>query len=233
MESKNMRIDKLLSHLKYGSRKEMKSWLIKHIVLVDGERVKIADTHVDPNTQAITIDGVKLFYQENIHLAIYKPKGYVSANQDALHPCVVDLVQEPFNRFDFKIAGRLDLDAEGLLILTTDGQFVHDITHPKSHVPKKYEVTLDQPFTHKKALLKGVDIKDGYNEIYHAKALDIHVQDHSVIITIDEGKFHQVKRMFMHVGYEVLSLKRTHIGNLALSDLEPGTYREFRKEACL
>lgn len=224
-----MRIDKFLSNLKYGTRKEIKSLLKTHEVFINQNRVIDSSISIDPLTDIVYIDGVQVYYKEHIHLMVYKPIGYLSANHDTMHSVVTSLVKSPFDRFDFSIAGRLDLDAEGLLILTTDGSFAHQIMHPKKHIEKTYEVMLDKPFFHQNTLLKGIIVKDAYNDEYFAKALDIKKNKEYVTIIIDEGKFHQVKRMFQAVGYEVLRLKRTRIGNLELKDLKPGEYIEFER----
>lgn len=225
-----MRIDKFLSNLKYGSRSEIKQFLKDHEVKVDDLRVFIPSFEVDPNQEKVFIDHESVFYKYPIYLKIHKPKGYLSANHDSMHPCVTDLLKEPYDRFDFAIAGRLDLDAEGLMILSTDGAFAHQITMPKSHVPKIYEVELEEPFEADETLLKGVIIKDGKNQEYLAKALTIESEGKIVRITIDEGKFHQVKRMFQTTGHLVLKLKRIQIGNLKLGDLPVGCYEPFEKE---
>jgi 16S rRNA pseudouridine516 synthase len=225
-----VRIDKFLSNLKYGSRSDMKNMIKERLIEVDGQQVSRVDQTINPLTQTVKIDGVTVFYQDPIHIALYKPEGFLSANTDPMHPVAVSLIQEPYSRFDLSIAGRLDLDAEGLLILTTDGDLLHQITHPNQHLPKTYEVTLDHAFYHQKALLSGVLIKDGKGNPYLAKALAIEHEGIHVKIIIDEGKFHQVKRMFGAVGYEVIHLKRTSIGKLSLGELKPGQYRTFRKE---
>jgi len=222
-----MRIDQLISQLKYGSRSQMQTFLKKHKVTINGKPVLIGKTHVNPHKDIITIDEIVLFYQYPIDLILYKPKGYLSANVDAMHPCVTQLIKEPYQRFDFAIAGRLDIDAEGLMILTTDGSFAHQITHPSFHLPKVYEVELDQAFNHQETLLSGVMIKDGKNQDFLAKALSITFDENHVKISIDEGKFHQVKRMFAAVGYAVLNLKRIQIGSLKLGELKPGEYKPF------
>ena len=224
-----MRIDKFLSNLKYGTRKEIKSLLKTQEVSINENRVTDPAASMNPLTDIVYIDGTKVFYKEHIHLMVYKPIGYLSANHDTMHSVVTSLIHEPFDRFDFSIAGRLDLDAEGLLILTTDGNFAHQIMHPKKHIEKTYEVMLDKPFVHQNTLLKGIIVKDAYNDEYFAKALEIKKNKEYVTIIIDEGKFHQVKRMFQAVGYEVLRLKRTRIGNLELKDLKPGEYIEFER----
>ena len=225
-----MRIDKFLSQMKYGSRKEIKEMIKAKKIFVDEVLILDADYEVDPNTQHVYINNEKVFYQETIYLMLYKPKGYLSAHHDQIHRCAIDLIPPPYNRFDLSIAGRLDLDAEGLLILSNDGSFIHRVTHPKSHLPKTYEVILDQNFTHEKEMLMGLEIKDGKNETYRAQALSLKIDHNHVIIVIDEGKFHQVKRMFGACGYQVLNLKRTHIGKLALGNLEPGACQLIRKE---
>jgi len=222
-----MRIDQLISQLKYGSRSDMQNFLRKHKVTINGKPVLTGKTHVDPHKDMIEIDGVVVFYQYPIDLMVYKPKGYLSANIDPIHPCVTKLIKEPYQRFDFAIAGRLDLDAEGLLILTTDGNFAHHITHPSYHLPKVYEVILDKSFNHETSLLSGVMIKDGKNQDFLAKALTITFDENHVKISIDEGKFHQVKRMFAAVGYTVLNLKRIQIGSLKLGELKPGEHQPF------
>ena len=228
-----MRIDKFLSQLKYGTRSEIKKFLAMHNVMVNQMRVCNQAYIIDPKSDLITIDNEPVFYKEHIHLAFYKPKGYLSAHHDSLHPCLFELIKSPYHRFDLVIAGRLDLDAEGLMILTTDGGFAHQLTHPKEHIEKIYEVILNQTFEHQDALIKGVFIQDGKGETYHAKALAISSHQNHVTLTIDEGKFHQVKRMFKSVGYEVINLKRTQIGKLCLNHLKPGDYVEIRKEDIL
>ena len=225
-----MRIDKVLSQLKYGSRNDAKEMLKNHQVHVNHRPVTSAKFDVDPLNDVITIDGIDVFYKDPIHIAIYKPKGYLSAHKDQLHPCIIELIKDPYHRFDYAMAGRLDLDAEGLMILTTSGSLAHQITHPKYHLEKTYEVLLDHPFIHEQALLDGVTILDGQNEPYLAKACHIESQGTCVILSIDEGKFHQVKRMFKALNYEVINLKRLSIGKLHLHPLKPGEYREFTLE---
>lgn len=225
-----VRIDKFLSNLKYGSRSDIKNLIKLRQITVDGSIVIRPEQTIDPLKQTVEIDGIKVFYQNPIHIALYKPKGFLSAHMDTMHPVALSLIGDPLNRFDLSIAGRLDLDAEGLLILTTDGTLLHQITHPNHHLPKTYEVILNRDFHDPEALLNGVTIKDGKGNLYLAKALTVEHEGIRVKIIIDEGKFHQVKRMFMAVGYEVMQLKRTSIGALTLGNLQPGEYRIFREE---
>ncbi|MDY0075155.1 MAG: pseudouridine synthase [Acholeplasmataceae bacterium] len=225
-----MRIDKLLSQLKYCTRSEAKTFLEQHVFTINNKRVQSSHQSIDPTCDIMVLDGKKVFYKSPIHLMINKPKGYLSANHDPIHPCVVDLIKDPYDRFDYSIAGRLDIDTEGLIILTTDGSFVHDIISPKKHVQKVYEVILDKTFTHDKELLLGVTIKDGKNQEYLAKAIELTKNEEKIYLTIDEGKFHQVKRMFQALNYQVTHLKRIQIGKLKLGDLSPGDYIEITKE---
>ena len=224
-----MRIDKFLSQLNYCTRSETKTFLKQHELTIDQKRIMLPNFAFDPNKQKVYINQELVFYEDPIHLMLHKPKGYVSAKKDNLYPCVIDLITPPYNRFDFSIAGRLDVDTEGLLILTTDGKFLHEITHPNYHLPKVYEAILDRPFEHKNELLSGVKIYDANQVMFEAKALDVHVEDQKVLITIDEGKFHQVKRMFLSVGYKVIYLKRIKIGKLALNDLELGMIKQIKR----
>ncbi|MDD3068014.1 MAG: pseudouridine synthase [Acholeplasmataceae bacterium] len=225
-----MRIDKYLSDLKIERRSRVKNYLKSHEVWIDGERIKTIDFNFDPKISELIIDHELIPYIEDMHIVLYKPEGYLSAHKDLMHQTIFSLLDQTLHRFDFKIAGRLDLDAEGLLILTTDGKFVHEITHPKKHLDKVYEVILDQAFMDQEAMMKGIFVKDEFNEPYEAKAKNIEVNEHHVTLTIDMGKFHQVKRMFEALGYHVIKLKRIKIGHLTLRDLKPGEYYQFGKE---
>ncbi|NLK12899.1 MAG: rRNA pseudouridine synthase [Candidatus Phytoplasma sp.] len=225
------RLDQFLSQLKYGSRSEVEKMIKQGLVTVNGVIAKSGRHKIDPLVCEVHMNGQKVFYKEPIDIILYKPQGYISSNKDERYPSVINLIKAPYDRFDFKIAGRLDWDTEGLLILTTDGKLVQKITHPNKKIPKVYEVKLDKSYQEEiiNQLLKGVEIKDGKNETYLAKALKLEYQKDLIYITIDEGKFHQVKRMFSSVGYEVIKLKRIKIGHLDLSNLSVGEYKEFNR----
>lgn len=227
-----MRIDKLLADLKYGTRSQIKNLIRQKRILVDGHLVVDPSLNIDPTINKISFDGNEIYYQKNIYLAVNKPLGYLSANKDKLHPVITDLIDEPFNRFDLKIAGRLDLDSEGLMILTNDGDFVHSLCHPNKNIEKTYEVCLDKPLETAdiNTLKNGIIIKDAKKEEYQATALEVNILPHAIKIVIDEGKFHQVKRMFAKVGYQVLSLKRVQIGKLRLKDEKLGSFWQIKKE---
>lgn len=229
-----MRIDKFLSNLKYGSRKEIKNLIKDEQVLCNDEIVLKENQIVNSNVDIIKVNNEIVFYKEEINLAINKPVGYLSANKDNMHKVVFELIKEPYQRFDLKIAGRLDLESSGLLILTTSGSLAHLITSPNSKLPKEYLATLKDVAKNLDILLEGLMIKDGNNNDYLARALFVEkIDDFHVKIVIDEGKFHQVRRMFRSINNEVLELKRIKIGKLSLGDLKPGEYKEFEKEELL
>ncbi len=227
-----MRLDKFLGQLKYGSRNEIKKMVNQGLIFINDTLCEKSDSKINPEYDKITINGKVVFYKETVTLALYKPIGYLSANHDTMHKVLFELLKDPYNRFDFSIAGRLDLDSEGLIILSTDGALIHQITHPKKHLNKVYEVLLDgKPKEEELSMLKnGVSIKDQHDAYYQATALSLTCQDETCLITIDEGKFHQVKRMFKHIGFTVLNLKRISIGSLSLKALKPGEYSEINPE---
>lgn len=226
-----MRLDKLLSNLKYGSRKEVKTLIKDHLIKVNGIIVKTPSQLINVSKDVITINDEEIKYYKQVNIMLYKPIGYLSANVDQLHRTALELLDEDLLRYDLKIAGRLDLNSEGLLIITTSGTFAHKITSPNFKVNKVYEVILNKDINDFNELLKGVIIKDGRNLDYLAKALDIkRITNNQLLITINEGKFHQVRRMFQKIGYEVINLKRIKVGNLVLGDLKPGEYQLFEED---
>lgn len=231
-----MRLDRLLSNLKYGSRKEVQEIIKAGQITINGFKAHDYSQKVDPLKDVILINGVKLFYKDEIILAIYKPIGYLSANRDNIHPVVTDLIKPPYERHTFKIAGRLDLDAEGLIILTTNGNTVHLITNPNQKVLKVYEVTTLEPIDVNllNRLLEPISVLDGNNNKYLATALAVEkIASNQALITIDSGKFHQVKRMFKAIGYDIINLKRIQIGKFKLPALQAGEYIEIQKEDVL
>lgn len=226
-----MRIDKYLSNLKYGSRTEIKKFIKEERVKVNNNIIKDSHYKIDPKKDVVIFDGEKIINFNEVNLILNKPEGYLSANKDNLHKVALDLIKEPYNRLDLKIAGRLDLDSSGILILTTNGKFAHKLTSPNSKIDKVYEVEVDKDISNYNILLNGVIIKDGKDNDYLAKALNIlKIDKFKYHITINEGKFHQVKRMFKYLDANVLKLKRIKYGNLTLNNLKKGEYREFKKE---
>lgn len=231
-----MRIDKLLGNLGYGTRSEIKKLCRQGIVVVNGKILEKSDTHVDPNNDEIFFNGEIVKYREFIYLMLNKPAGYISATFDKYDPTVIDLIDEEYLPFEPFPVGRLDKDTEGLLILTNDGKLTHRVLSPKKHIPKKYFAIIDGRVTEKdiEKFEAGVDIGEGY--ITKSASLEIlknSIDEHGkefseVFVTISEGKFHQVKRMFHAVGKEVTFLKRVMMGSLELDKkLELGEYREL------
>lgn len=224
-----MRIDKFLANLKYGSRSEMKDLVAEGGVFVNGIRCTDSGKNIDPEQDQITVQNQPVFYKKWIYLMLNKPQNVVSANSDALKETVLDLIDEPYSRFDLSICGRLDIDTEGLILLTNDGEILHQIINPKKEVEKVYEAVLAKPLRNYKVLEKGVKILDGKDQPYFTKPARIEIiNENRCRIAITEGKFHQVKRMFEAVGNEVVSLKRQSIGGLVLDpELRPGQYKEL------
>ncbi|MDE7095678.1 MAG: rRNA pseudouridine synthase [Anaeroplasmataceae bacterium] len=223
-----MRLDKLLAHMGYGSRKEVKTFIRKGYVLVNGETVYDDDAKVDEENDEILILNESVEYQKQIYLLLNKPKGYVSATFDPKEPTVLDLIEE--NQKGLFPVGRLDKDTTGFLLITNDGKLAHELLSPKHHVAKTYELTFTGEFkeTYLEQFKEGIVLEDGYL----CKPADFTLlEPHKGRITIYEGKFHQIKRMMQALGMEVTSLKRLSFGNLELpKDLEEGKYRPLQKE---
>lgn len=229
----NVRIDKMLANIGYGSRKEVKKLLKSGAVKVDGITIKDAKQHVDPEQQTVTVYGEEVEYKEFIYLMMNKPPGILSATEDDRQETVVDILQEEDQVFAPFPVGRLDKDTEGLLLLTNDGQLAHRLLSPKKHVPKTYFAIIEGEVTENDvvAFKQGVTLEDGY----HTKPGDLEIVKSGPIseikLTITEGKFHQVKRMFEAVGKRVTYLKRLTMADLVLDEtLELGEYRELTEE---
>lgn len=228
-----MRIDKMLANLGFGSRKDVKKLLKDGAVKVNGTVVKDAKEHVDPDKDTITLNGEVVEYKEFIYLMMNKPPGVISATEDSHDKTVVDLLEIEDAVFSPFPVGRLDKDTEGLLLLTNDGQLSHRLLSPKKHVPKTYFAVIDREVTEDdvEAFRQGVILDDGY----HTKPGELKIIKSGlrsdIELTITEGKFHQVKRMFEAVGKRVVYLKRLSMGPLMLDEtLELGEYRELTDE---
>jgi len=228
-----VRIDKLLANRGFGSRKEVKKLLKSGAVKIDGVPVKDASTHINPTEQILTIHGEELEYREFIYLMLNKPPGILSATEDPLQQTVIDILEVEDAVYNPFPVGRLDKDTEGLLLITNDGQLAHRLLSPKKHVPKTYFAVIDGHVTEEDvdSFKEGVILDDGYKTM-PAKLDIIKAGIRSDIeITIMEGKFHQVKRMFESVGKRVVYLQRIKMGPLALDEtLELGEYRELTDE---
>ncbi|MCM3183439.1 pseudouridine synthase [Priestia megaterium] len=228
-----MRLDKLLSTVGYGSRKEVKGLLKTGAVKVDSTAVKDAKVHVNPDEQEITVHGEAVSYREFVYFMLHKPQGVISATEDSLHETVLDLLELDDAVYDPFPVGRLDKDTEGLLLLTNDGQLAHQLLSPKKHVPKTYFAKINAPVTEEdaEAFRQGVTLDDGYvTKSAELKILTSGVES-EIELTIVEGKFHQVKRMFEARGKKVTYLKRLSMGALLLDEsLDLGEYRELTEE---
>lgn len=227
------RLDKILASQGVGSRKEAGTLIRRGSVYVNGALVSRPETKVDPEQDEITVDGKALRFQKYIYLMMNKPAGVVSASRDSREVTVVDLVPDIFLRRGIFPAGRLDRNTTGLLILTDDGEFAHRMLSPKKHVYKLYEATVDGPVGESEVekFASGVILEDGM--VCLPAGLTV-VKEGSVsetLVEIREGKFHQVKKMFLTVGRKVLRLKRVRIGSLELDKtLKEGECRELTKE---
>lgn len=228
-----MRLDKLLSNMGYGSRKEVKQLLKMKAVTVDGEVAKDVSKHVDPVKQNVSVLGERVHYQEFIYLMMHKPPGVISATEDLHDQTVIDLL-DPFHaHFEPFPVGRLDKDTEGLLLITNDGGLTHNLLSPKKHVPKVYYAQIDGEVTGAdiEAFSRGVMLEDGYMTKPGELVILNAGPTSEIELTISEGKFHQVKRMFESVGKKVTYLKRLSMGSLKLDEqLELGEYRELTED---
>lgn len=220
-----MRLDKFLSHMGYGTRNEVKTLIKNGWVTIDGKTIKKADTKVDLST-IVYVDDTPVQYVEYEYYILNKPQGYVSATEDMYYPVVTELIDSA--RHDLYPIGRLDVDTEGLLLISNDGKLAHDLLSPKKHVQKKYYVEFDRVLSSDQIALfsKPMDLGDFMTQPALYEAID----DNHAYLTICEGKFHQVKRMFEFAGATVTYLKRVEFGPLKLGDLGIGGYRVLNED---
>ncbi|MEC0239088.1 pseudouridine synthase [Paenibacillus dokdonensis] len=230
-----LRLDKVLTHMGYGSRSEIKKYVKQGLIMVNDIRVKDSGLHVHPETDMILIDGEQVIYKEFVYVMLHKPPGVVSATEDNRDRTVLDLLAPELLAFEPFPVGRLDKDTEGLLLLTNDGKLSHELLSPKRHVPKTYLALVSGDVNGEdiEQFAKGVTLDDGYVTlpgelvILEQERQGDEVQSR-IELTIHEGKFHQVKRMFESVGKKVIYLKRLRMGNLNLdASLKLGEYREL------
>lgn len=228
-----MRLDKFLSNMGYGSRKEVKILLKTKAVEVNGEVVRDPKVHVDEHADIVLVGGEAVVYTEFIYLLMNKPQDVISATEDKYDQTVIDLLAEQEQHFEPFPVGRLDKDTEGFLLLTNDGKLAHELLSPKKHVDKTYYAIIDGRVTEEdaEAFKKGVVLDDGYV----TKSASLNIIESGTVskieLTITEGKFHQVKRMFESVGKRVVYLKRLSMGPLSLDPtLELGEYRHLTEE---
>ena len=224
-----MRLDKFLANLKYGSRSQIKKMCKDGAISVNDKIVKNSDLDINPNIDLVRICNEEIFYKEKITLMFNKPKGYICSNVDEVYPSLLNLLEEKYKRFDFKFGGRLDQDTLGLVIISTDGDLIHNIISPKKDIKKTYYVKTEKKIIDEMRLEKPLKLLDGKGEYYFTNGAKVRkISDFELLLTINEGKFHQVKRMLEAIDNSVLVLKRLGIGNLDLPfDLEEGKYIEI------
>lgn len=230
-----IRMDKYLADMGIGTRQEVKKYMKQGRVTVDGELVKKPETKVDIEKSKVCFDGREVLYEQYEYYMLHKPAGVISATEDNRCETVIDLIESK-KRKDLFPVGRLDKDTEGLLLITNDGALAHRLLSPKKHVDKCYFARIQGRVTQEdvEAFSKGVNIGTSQEEEWTMPGkLVIEKSDaiSEIRLTIQEGKFHQVKRMFEAVGKEVIYLKRESMGTLVLDEtLKPGEYRKLTEE---
>lgn len=230
-----IRLDKFLSEMSGWTRSEVKKIVRTGSVTVDGNEVKKPETKIDEKLSIVRVDGRQIKYNKYEYYMLNKPKGFVSATTDREHKTVVDIISSSEKKDLFPV-GRLDIDTEGLLLITNDGELAHRLLAPKNHVEKTYYVEvsgiLDDADVD--AVEKGLDIGEEKNTIPAKMEIlktDIQNNISSCYLTIHEGKFHQVKRMMKKLGKTVTYLKRVSMGSLILdSKLKKGNYRKLTEQ---
>lgn len=224
MAEKPMRLDRFLTEMTRFSRTQAKEAAKKGRITVDGVPVKKTDVKIVPGAQKVAVDGREISYLAAEYFMLNKPAGVVSATEDDRYPTVIDLIEER-KRKDLFPVGRLDVDTEGLLLITNDGGLAHRLLSPRKHVDKVYFARFDGTLPEDAAerFAKGLTLEDG-TETMPAKLEPL--PEGEMRLTIREGKYHQVKRMMEAVGCRVTYLKRLSMGSLKLDEnLKPGQYR--------
>lgn len=229
------RLDKVLSNLGYGSRKEIKALVKKGEVTVNGETPKKSDFKVDPENDTIMVGEEEINYRKHIYLIMNKPDGVISATFDNYEETVIDILDPEYHPFAPFPIGRLDKDTVGLLLITNDGVLNHKLIAPKNHVDKVYYAEINKSVNEKdiEAFKKGIVLDDGYKCMSAKLNIINSTEDGAEVeVTIQEGKYHQVKRMFESRDKKVVFLKRIKFGPLELNEdeLSEGQYREMSKE---
>lgn len=222
-----MRLDKFLSNNGFGSRKDVKLLIKKQNIYINDTLIKQADYSFEPTKDIVKVNDQIVKYKEFYYFLLNKPKGYISATEDYKQNTVLDLLPE-YSHLDLFPVGRLDKDTTGTLLITNDGQLAHALLSPKKHVDKVYIATLDKdiPSSIINDFEKGIILD---NELTLPAKLEI--LEHNVAkVTLHQGKYHQVKRMFSHFGLEVIELHREKFAFLTVDNIPLGTYRELTLE---
>ena len=232
-----MRIDKYLADCGIGTRSEVKKYIKSKQITVNSNVVAKPEQKIDENTDVVCFKGQPIIYEKYVYYLLHKPAGCVTAKQDNVHKTVMEYFPDEIRVKEISPVGRLDLDTEGLLLFTNDGPLTHHLLSPTHHIPKTYYAVLDKevPITAIEQFKEGVDIGDDKPTLpAELVILPVSTDDgneiYSAELTIHEGRFHQVKRMFESVGCTVTYLKRLSMGTLSLGDLQIGEYRKLTDE---
>ncbi|HHW30393.1 MAG TPA: rRNA pseudouridine synthase [Clostridiaceae bacterium] len=231
--SNTIRLDKMLSNLGYGSRKEIKQLVKQGAVIVDGTIASDSSMHVYPEESVVEINGEVVKYKKFVYIMLNKPQGVISATYDDKLKTVVDLLDERLKKIGLFPVGRLDIDTEGLLLLTNDGMLAHELLSPKKHIAKKYYALVEGIIDNDtvKKFSEGIILDDGYKTLPSELIIIKSGRYSEAEVIIYEGKFHQVKRMFLAAGSKVRFLKRLEMASLKLDEtLKPGEYRELTEK---
>ncbi|WP_394522139.1 pseudouridine synthase [Lacrimispora sp. JR3] len=229
---KEIRLDKYLGEMGEGTRSQIKEMAKKGRIWVDGIPEKRTERKIDPERNQVTVDGRQVSYVDFEYYMLNKPQGVVSATEDKRYETVISLITER-KRDDLFPVGRLDIDTEGLLLITNDGALAHKLLSPKKHVDKVYYARIEGtlPSDAKERIGEGLILSDGTPTLPALLEVLETGEVTEVYLTIREGKFHQVKRMFETLGCHVVYLKRISMGSLLLDEaLKPGEYRTLREE---
>ena len=221
--AKKQRLDKAIAMQGSLSRSEVKTLIRKGAVTVNGQVVKNADFGVDFDSDTVAVQGKELSLSMHIYLMLNKPKGVVSASEDAKLPTAVDLVPKELWRKGLFPAGRLDKDTTGFVLITDDGEFAHDILSPKKHISKTYHALVNGTITDEmmEGFAKGVTIGEDFTLPASLKKISSEEQGDWGEVILKEGMYHQIKRMFLSVNRKVLWLKRISMGGLELDPTLP------------
>jgi 16S rRNA pseudouridine516 synthase len=228
--AKELRIDKVLSNLGYGSRKEIKTFLKQGRIKINDKIIKNEAVHLDVENDIIKFDEEIIVYKEFEYIMLNKPQGVVSATFDPKETTVLKLLEQRFQNIELFPVGRLDKDTEGLLIMTNDGKLAHDLLSPKKHIYKVYYAEVSGEVNNEdiEKFNEGVVLDGGYTTLPAKLKVIESSQISKVEIEIREGKFHQIKRMFEAVQKKVVYLKRIKMGKIELDEnLQLGQYREL------
>lgn len=225
----NIRLDKYLADMQLGTRSQVKEYIRKGRISVNNNKIMSPDTKVNTDSDIVLFDGREIGYEETEYFMLNKPAGVLTATRDRHAKTVLDLIEDKLRKDLFPV-GRLDKDTEGLLLITNDGNLAHELLSPKKHVDKTYYAKIEGRVIpeHIEVFKNGVYIEEDVLTL-PAKLKILSSADISEIeLTIHEGKFHQVKRMFEKIGTSVIYLKRISMGTLKLDEnLEPGEYRKL------